>query len=130
MSFQVFSVFFAGLGLVLFFLAAPAKLHHRVAVAHSGQPPYEFLPRHALRSPHRDARQFFRGKLNLCKLKILPARRRRYILSAARIFALRDRGFRSISSSDAVTGFFVSNRKFMSFAPARIASFTIRSSSE
>ena len=30
-------------------------------------------------------------------------------LSAARIFALRDRGLRSISSSPAVTGFFVSN---------------------
>jgi len=39
-----------------------------------------------------------------------PARRRRYNLSAARSFALRDRGLRSISSSSAVTGFFVSKR--------------------
>jgi len=31
------------------------------------------------------------------------------IFSAARIFALRERGLRSISSSPAVTGFFVSN---------------------
>src|ERR1700692_2838634 len=52
------------------------------------------------------------------------------ILSAARIFALRDRGLLSTSSSDAVTGFLVSNRKCMSFAPSRIASFTILSSSE
>ena len=52
-----------------------------------------------------------------------------YILSAARIFALRDRGLRSISSSDAVSGFFVSTLKYLSFPP-RNASFTILSSSE
>ena len=54
----------------------------------------------------------------------------RYTFSAARIFALRDRGFRSISSSPAVTGFFVSNRYQPCFAPSRIASLTILSSSE
>ena len=54
------------------------------------------------------ARQFLRAKLNLvCRTVTLdPAT----ALSAARIFALRDRGLRSISSSLAVTGFFVSSR--------------------
>src|SRR5208282_3637406 len=50
--------------------------------------------------------------------------------SAARIFALRDRGLRSISSSPAVTGFLVSSRYQPCFAPSRSASLTILSSSE
>jgi hypothetical protein len=72
------------------------------------------------------ARQFLRGKLNLRK----PNSQQTQTFSAARIFALRDRGLRSISSSDAITGFFVSKRKCLSFAPSRIASLTILSSSE
>jgi hypothetical protein len=75
----------------------------------------KIFTRHAVPSPHR-APSRFSGQTQT--------------LSAARIFALRDRGFRSISSSDAITGFFVSRRKSMSFAPARIASLTILSSSE
>ena len=51
-------------------------------------------------------------------------------LSAARNFALRARGLRPISSSPGVTGFFVSNLYCHPFAPSRIASFTMRSSSE
>ena len=50
--------------------------------------------------------------------------------SAARSFALRDRGLRSISSSSAVTGFLVSTLYVPSCAPSRNASFTMRSSSE
>ena len=50
--------------------------------------------------------------------------------SAARSFALRDRGLRSISSSVAVTGFLVSSRYRPCFAPSRNASLTILSSSE
>jgi hypothetical protein len=71
------------------------------------------------------ARQFLRGKPNLTKLNLL-----RYNRSAARIFALRDLGLRSISSSLAVAGFFVSNRYQPCFAPSRNASLTILSSSE
>jgi hypothetical protein len=72
------------------------------------------------------ARQFLRGKPKLRKLNSEPTQ----TFSATRIFALRDRGLRSISSSDAITGFFVSKRKCLSFAPSRIASLTILSSSE
>src|SRR5258708_15877819 len=50
--------------------------------------------------------------------------------SAARIFALRDRGLRSISSSDATSGFLVSKRNYLSFNPSPIPSLTILSSSE
>src|ERR1700722_4763683 len=52
-------------------------------------------------------------------------------LSAALNFALRARGLRSLSSSDAVAGFLVSTRKYLLFIPpSRKASFTMRSSSE
>src|SRR5208282_4680967 len=67
------------------------------------------------------ARQFLQGKL---KLELTQT------FSAARIFALRDRGLRSISSSLAVTGFLVSSRYQPCFAPSRSASLTILSSSE
>src|ERR1700686_2685747 len=66
------------------------------------------------------------GQTKLAQTKLV----RTQTLSAARIFALRDRGLRSISSSDATTGFFVSKRKCLSLAPSRIASLTILSSSE
>src|SRR6202030_4058543 len=66
------------------------------------------------------------GQTKLGQTKLI----RTQTFSAARIFALRDRGLRSISSSDAITGFFVSKRKCLSFAPSRIASLTILSSSE
>src|SRR5271166_3217703 len=52
------------------------------------------------------------------------------VRSAARNFALRDRGLRSISSWSAVTGFLVSTRYTPLRAPSRKASFTMRSSSE
>src|ERR1700694_3895025 len=61
------------------------------------------------------------GQTKLAQTKLA----RTQTLSAARILALRDRGLRSISSSDAITGFFVSKRKCLSFAPSRIASLTI-----
>lgn len=133
--------------LFYFFLAAPGKLHHRVAVDRVEQPPYQILhparltitapgsrsPRHALfrRDGVARARQFLRGKTKLLLTQNpLTQTPLTQTLSAARIFALRDRGLLSISPSDAVTGFFVSNRKYLSFAPSRIASLTILSSSE
>ena len=86
--------------------------------------------RHALLSPHREPGSFS-GINSISFRTASPSPRCRcYNRSAARIFALRDRGLLSISTSDAVTGFLVSNRKCMSFAPSRIASFTILSSSE
>src|SRR6266851_3416125 len=117
MSFLVFQFFLPGRGLVLFFLAAPGKLHHRVSS--------KIFTRHALPSPHR-APGSFSGETKLGQTKFV----RTQTFSAARILALRDRGLRSISSSDAITGFFVSKRKCLSFAPSRIASLTILSSSE
>src|SRR5208282_602102 len=80
----------------------------------------KIFTRHALLSPHRGARQFLRAN------PILLIQ----IFLAARILALRDRGFRSISSSPAVTGFLVSNSYQPCFAPSRSASLTILSSSE
>src|SRR5271157_5526530 len=100
--------------------------------------PAKIFTRHAIRSPHREP-----GSFSGQTQTLLPASRRRYLLparcrryfprytfSAARIFALRDRGLRSISSSVAVTGFFVSSRYQPCLAPSRSASLTIRSSSE
>ena len=105
-----FQFFFPGSALFCFFLAAPGKLHHRVS--------FKIISRHAVLSPHRDPGSFSGTNST------------HSILSAARIFALRDRGLRSISPSDAITGFFVRIRKRMPFAPSRIASLTILSSSE
>src|SRR5216684_6642512 len=65
--------------------------------------------------------------LSPARLKAVPSRQ---TLSAARNFALRARGLRSISSSPGVTGLFVSNLYCPRFAPSRIVSFTMRSSSE
>ena len=120
----MFQFFFPDAALVLFFLAAPGKLHHRVSCK-------IFNPaRHTATAP--GARQFLRANL-----KVFAAVRRRfakkclrYTFSAARILALRDRGFRSISSSLAVSGFFVNSRHQPCFAPSRSASLTILSSSE
>ncbi len=56
----------------------------------------ENLTRHAFPVPRREPRLFFEAILQM--------------RSAARNFALRDRGLRSISSSPGVTGFFVNNR--------------------
>jgi hypothetical protein len=86
--------------LLCFFLAAPGKLHHRVCL------PESFLYPARLTITAPGARQFLRANP-----KSFAGDASAYILSAARILALRDRGFRSISSSDAVTGFFVSTRK-------------------
>src|SRR4029077_6795313 len=61
------------------------------------------------------------GQTKLRQTELVPTQ----TFSEARILSLRDRGLRSISSSDAITGFFVSNRKCLSFAPSRIASLTI-----
>src|SRR5260370_20602641 len=117
MSFLVFQFFLPGRGLVLFFLAAPRKLHHRVSSKSLPGTPYYHRTGSPAVSP---------GQTKLAQTKLV----RTQSLSAARIFALRDRGLRSISSSDATTGFFVSKRKCLSFAPSRIPSLTILSSSE
>src|ERR1700681_3187498 len=113
MSFFYVPVFLPGHGLVLFILGRSGKLHHRVSL--------KIFTRHALPSPHREP-----GSFSGANSKPLPTQ----TFSAARILALRDRGLRIISSSDAITGFFVSKRKCLSFAPSRIASLTILSSSE
>ena len=48
--FKSFQFFFSGRGLVLFFLAAPGKLHHRVFC--------KIFTRHALPSPYREPGSF------------------------------------------------------------------------
>src|SRR3981081_32932 len=117
MSFLMFQFFFPGPGLILSCLAAPGKLHHRVSLQSLPGTPYHHRTGSPAVSP---------GQTKLAQTELV----RTQTLSAARILALRDRGLRSISSSDAITGFFVSKRKCLSFAPSRIASLTILSSSE
>src|SRR6266852_4249220 len=107
MSFLVFQFFLPGRGLVLFFLAAPRKLHHRVSSKSLPGTPYYHRTGSPAVSP---------GQTKLVQTKFA----RTQTFSAARIFALRDRGLRSISSSDAITGFFVIKRKYLSFDRSRI----------
>src|SRR6266853_6993826 len=117
MSFRMFQFFFPDTALFCFYLAAPGKLHHRVSSKSLPGTPYHHRTGRPAVSP---------GQTKLEQTKLV----RTQTLSAARILALRDRGLRSISSSDAITGFFVSKRKCLSFKPSRIASLTILSSSE
>src|SRR5580693_444537 len=117
MSLRGSQFFLSGHGLVLSFLAVPEKLHHRVFLnSYPGTPYYHRTGCPAV-SP---------GQTKSDQTKFVTAQ----TFSAARIFALRDRGLRSISSSLAVSGFFVSSRYQPCFAPSRSASFTILSSSE
>src|SRR5258706_228284 len=119
LAFSLSPLLYPDSALFYFFVAAPEILRHRI------------FTRHALQSPHRESGSFsgqtqtffaaVGGRGQECP---------RYIFSAARIFSLRDRGLRSISSSDAVCGFFVSKRKYLFFIPSRKASFTMRSSNE
>ena len=111
MSFLMFQFFFAGPALFFFFVAAPGRLHPRVAACpFRTAAPSKILPRHAMPLPHRTGTPAVSPGQTQNLEPWLTCRQsvRAMILSAARIFALRDRGLRSISSSLAVTGFFVS----------------------
>ena len=130
MSFIKFQFFFPDAALFYFSWPLRENSTTELRLPVPNNRPTKFFPRHALLSPHRDPGSFS-GINSISFRTASPSPRCRcYNRSAARIFALRDRGLLSISTSDAVTGFLVSNRKCMSFAPSRIASFTILSSSE
>ena len=95
--------FVPGLGLVLFRLGRSGKTPPQNCGCRT-RPSSQILYPARLTITAPGARQFLRSNSN--SLPQTP----RYTLSAARILALRDRGLRSISSSLAVTGFFVSSR--------------------
>ena len=102
MSLRVFHFFFPGPGLV-FISFWPLRRNSTTECVLQNLYP----ARLTITAP--GARQFLRGKLNLTKLISIKLNLLRYNRSVARIFALRDRGLRSISSSLAVSGFFVSS---------------------
>src|SRR5216684_1229172 len=92
MSFRMFQFFFPDTALFCFYLAAPGKLHHRVSSKSLPGTPYHHRTGRPAVSP---------GQTKLAQTKLVPTQ----TFSAARIFALRDRGlpptFRPVSAPGA-----------------------------